>query len=143
MGWLILSFFLVIFSFASFLGSQQESDIVGSEFSSVANQRANETVIYINAINDYLYSNPIQNGVLTNQQIGVSVNPNLKHIISGGRVYVYQEDTTGLINAIKLVTKNSSLLGVVVNRRLIDFGNVDMSVTVPAQIPNGYVVYLN
>lgn len=143
MGWLMLSFFLVIFSLSSFLGNQQQHDSVRSEFSSVANQRANETVVYINAINDYLHIHPIQDGVLTNQQIGVSVNPNLKHIISGGRVYVYQEDSTGLINAIKQITKNSSLLGTVINRRLIDFGNVDMSVNVPDQIPNGYVVYLN
>lgn len=148
MGYLLLSIFLVIFSMTDYFDIRQVSIQESAEINTVTNQRAIETVNYINAINDYLYDHPdvlVAPGVLvlSDSQIGISVSSEIKHVIEGKRVFVWQNAEKGLMNALKVQTFSSALLGVVKGRRLIDNGNVDMGVSVPSQIPEGAIVYLN
>jgi hypothetical protein len=148
MGYLLLSIFLVIFSMADYFDIRKVSIQETAEINTITNQRAIETVNYINAINDYLYDHPdvlVAPGslVLSDSQIGISVSSEIKHVIEGKRVFVWQNAEKGLMNALKVQTFSSALLGVVKGRRLIDNGNVDMGVSVPSQIPEGAIVYLN
>lgn len=148
MGYLLLSLFLVIFSMGDYFDSRQMSMQETAVINTMATQRAIETVNYINAINDYLYDHPellVAPGtlVLPNSQIGISVSPEIKNVIEDKRVFVWQVAEAGIMNALKIQTFSSALLGVVKGRRLIDNGNVDMGVSVPSQIPEGAIVYLN
>lgn len=148
MGYLLFSLFLVIFSLVGYIDNRQafEQDI--TQIETVTTQRAIDTVRLINAINDYIYDHPdVINGdnpiVLPNTQLGISADPAINNVIFRKRVYVWQIPERGLMKALKVQTLSSALLGEVKHRRLIDNGNVDMGVDVPAQIPEGAIVYLN
>ena len=148
MGYLLLSLFLVLYSLIGYIDNRQTFEQETTQAETVTQQRAIDTVRLINAINDYLYDHPdVINGdnpiVLSPGQVGVSVDPAINNVIFRKRVYVWQVPEKGLMNALKTQTLSSALLGEVKHRRLIDNGNVDMGVDVPAQIPEGAIVYLN
>ena len=148
MGYLLLSLFLVLYSLVGYIDNKQTFEQETTQTDTVTQQRAIDTVRLINAINDYLYDHPdVINGdnpiVLSPGQVGVSVDPAINNIVFRKRVYVWQVPEKGLMNALKTQTLSSALLGEVKHRRLIDNGNVDMGVDVPAQIPEGAIVYLN
>lgn len=148
MGYLLFSFFMVLFSFTSYLDNKQSFQQEKQEEERITTRRAIETVHYINAINDYLYAHPdVRNSagypVLTADQTGIWVDSAIHHVIFRHRVYVWQLPEKGLMHALKLQTLSSALLGTVKNRRLIDNGNADMGVAVPPHIPESAIVYLN
>lgn len=148
MGYLLLSLFLVLYSLVGYIDNKQTFEQETTQADTVTQQRAIDTVRLINSINDYLYDHPdVINGdnpiVLSPGQVGVSVDPAINNIVFRKRVYVWQVPEKGLMNALKTQTLSSALLGEVKHRRLIDNGNVDMGVDVPAQIPEGAIVYLN
>lgn len=148
MGYLLLSLFLVLYSLVGYIDNKQTFEQETTQAETVTQQRAIDTVRLINAINDYLYDHPdVINGdnpiVLSPGQVGVSVDPAINNVVFRKRVYVWQIPEKGLMNALKTQTLSSALLGEVKHRRLIDNGNVDMGVDVPAQIPEGAIVYLN
>lgn len=148
MGHLLFSLFLVIFSLISYSDNRFELSQESARIESVTTQRAIDTVRLINVMNDYIYDHPdVINGdgpiVLTNNEMDVRINPEINNIVFMKRVYVWQMPMRGLMNALKMQTLNSSLLGVVKDRRLIDEGGIDMRVDIPPQIPEGAMVYLN
>lgn len=148
MGYFLLSLFLVLFSLSGYIDNQQTFEQEINQAETVAKQRAIDTVRLINAINDFIYNHPdVINGdnpvVLPPGQVGIFVNPAINNVIFRKRVYVWQFPVKGLMNMLKTQTLSSALLGEVKHRRLIDNGNVDMMVDVPAQIPEGAIVYLN
>ncbi len=148
MGWFVLSIFLVIFTVTGFYENHDIGNQTENEITVVTNQRAIETVQYINAINDYIYLHPeILNTdgdfKLTSTQVGMEPDYSIYHIVSGKRVYVWQNSQRGLMAALKVQTISSALLGTLANRRLIDNSGGDMEVQVPTEIPNGSIVYLN
>lgn len=108
------------------------------------NQRAIQTVRYINDINDWRYNNPSQkDGMIPDSAFGWSSLPELHNVLQADRVYVYQPDQPGLMAALLAQSRHSALVGKVLGRRLIDsFGN-DMQVNVPDNIADGSLVYLN
>lgn len=108
------------------------------------NQRAIQTVSYINEINDWRYRNPAQkDGVIADSTLGWSPVPNLNNVLLANRVYVWQPDTPGLMSALMAQSRHSALVGRVISRRLIDSAGNDMQVTVPPDIADGSLVYLN
>ncbi|KAA1195465.1 type IV pilus biogenesis protein PilM [Photorhabdus heterorhabditis] len=148
MGYLLLSFFLVVLTLTSLYENRQNSQLDVVETLTIMTQRATETVQYINAINDYLYDHPDVNAtpneiVLKPDQIGMKPNHEIYHVIFKQRVYVWQKPERGLMNALKTQTLSSALLGTVKQRHLIDNSGKDMTVPVPIRIPDGAVVYLN
>lgn len=140
--WLYAIFFVMFIVMGHYDRRNNFSQNITSQ-KNINNESAMQVVIYINSINDYLYNNPRQSGVLNDDEIGVKVDSNIKHIIQDKRVFVYFPSEPGLMAALKKQTVNSALLGTVENRLLIDNKNVNMLVTVPDVIPNGYIVYLN
>jgi hypothetical protein len=117
-------------------GLQQQENIL--------NQRAVQTVSYINEINDWRYKNPSQqDGTIPDSSLGWSSLPDLHNVLQAGRVYVWQPDTPGLMSALLAQTRQSALIGRVAARRLTDSAGNDMQVTVPASIADGSLVYLN
>ncbi|WP_439292251.1 MULTISPECIES: type IV pilus biogenesis protein PilM [Rahnella] len=148
MGYLLFSLFLVIFSLVGYIDNRLVLSQESAEAELVTTQRAINTVILINTINDYIYDHPDEIDsddpiVLPQDKINIPVDPVIKNVIFRKRVYVWQMPMRGLMNALKVQTRNSSLIGVVKDRRLIDEGHLDMKVDIPAQIPEGALVYLN
>ncbi|MBC8950061.1 type IV pilus biogenesis protein PilM [Xenorhabdus sp. TS4] len=138
--WLLSFFigFLVIGDISSNLPAEfqrQESNL---------NQRAIQTVRYINEINDWRYKNPAQTeGTIPDSSLGWVSVPELHNVLQANRIFVYQENQPGLMSALQTQTNNSALVGKVINRRLIDSLGNDMQITVPAVITDGSLVYLN
>lgn len=111
---------------------------------STVNQRAIQTVRYLNEINDWRYHNPSQtDGVIPDSAFGWSPLLGLQHVLQADRVYVYQADQPGLMAALLAQSRQSALIGKVAGRRLSDSLGHDMLVSVPAVIPDGSLVYLN
>ncbi|PQQ37231.1 pilus assembly protein PilM [Photorhabdus luminescens] len=108
------------------------------------NQRAIQTVRYINEINDWRYKNPAQTeGAIPDSTLCWVTVPGLHNILQAKRVFVYQDNQPGLMSALQSQTHNSALVGKVIGRRLIDSSGNDMQITVPASITDGSLVYLN
>ncbi|UJT80927.1 type IV pilus biogenesis protein PilM (plasmid) [Edwardsiella piscicida] len=108
------------------------------------NQRAIQTVNYINEINDWRYLNPSQkDGIIPDSSFDWVPVPNLHNVLQADRVYVWQPDIPGLMSALLEQSRHSALIGRVVSHRLIDNTGNDMQVTVPANITDGSLVYLN
>ncbi|WP_146189235.1 type IV pilus biogenesis protein PilM [Pseudomonas protegens] len=148
MGYLIISFCLIGFALVGFMQDRQQVRQAVYERVSTSTQRAIEAVQYINAINDYLYGDPTLRtqggeGELTPTQVGMQARFGIRHVVAGGRVYVWLPSEPGLMTALKRQTVSSALLGTVEQRRLHDSSGLDMGVNVPARIPEGAVVYLN
>ncbi|CAA9995585.1 unnamed protein product, partial [Nesidiocoris tenuis] len=105
---------------------------------SILNQRAVQTVSYINEINDWRYKHPSQqDGTIPDSSLGWSSVPDLHNVLQAGRVYVWQPDTPGLMSALLAQTRQSALVGRVAARRLTDSAGNDMQVAVPASIADG------
>jgi hypothetical protein len=118
-----------------------------AEIATNSNQRAIETVQYINAINEYIYKHPeILNvsgeTVLNATQIGMVPINEMSNVIYNRRVFVWQAQEVGLMSALKAQTISSALIGVITNRQFITSGKT-MSIAVPSKIPNDSIVYLN
>lgn len=148
MGYLLLSFFLVIFLIINFQQSHLEKKQDNAEITVISRQRATETIHYIDAVNDFIYKNrdsinSQEEIVLSDSQIGIKINNNIHNVIFNYRAYVWQVPDVGLMDALKTQTISSALLGTVKNRRIKDNGNVDMNVPVPSMIPEGAIVYIN
>lgn len=145
MGWFI-SLFLVFFTLADFYFNKSTEHVIHTEEATVINQKAIEMVRYINAINDFLYEHPECLGserILTDAQTGMKSVYNVRNVVYRGRVYVWANDSPGLLSALIKQTSSSALLGLVKNRRLIDTEGKDMLVAVPSVIKDGMVVYIN
>lgn len=141
-GYWLLSMFLAWFLFSADMthrDATRMSELAGGE----SQQHARQTVQYINLINDWLYDHPQSSGVIRDADLGFTPYPGLKHVISDGRVWVYQPDARGLSAALAALTRGSALLGRVSSRRLTDNQGNDMRVTVPAVVPDASLVYLN
>ena len=111
---------------------------------STVNQRAIQTVRYIITINDWRYLNPSQqDGVIADRALGWTSVQGLQHVLMANRVYVYQSDQPGLMAALLKQTRHSALIGKVSSRRLIDSLGNDMQISVPGNIADGSLVYLN
>lgn len=108
------------------------------------NQRALQTVSYINEINDWRYRNPAQkDGIIPDSAFGWVSVPDLHNVLQADRAYVWQPDTPGLMSALLAQSRHSALVGRVISRRLTDSAGNDMQVSVPAGIADGSLVYLN
>lgn len=106
--------------------------------------RAIQTVRYMNLINDWRYDNPgFPDGVVPDSTLDWSSVPGLQNLIAGGRTWVYQPAQPGLMTSLLTQTHQSALVGHVVNRRLIDSQGNDMQVSVPDNIANDSLVWLN
>ncbi|MGK2894514.1 type IV pilus biogenesis protein PilM [Klebsiella michiganensis] len=106
--------------------------------------QAIQTVRYMNVLNDWRYDHPGQpDGVIPDATLGWSPVPGLNNLIAGGRTWVWQPDSPGLMAALLQQTRQSALTGRVSNRRLNDAQGVDMQVSVPSTVPDGSLVWLN
>lgn len=142
MGYLILALFTSILLLAS--GSLQRDNTSSAETytQGTVNQQATDTMRYLNSLVDYLYKHPISDGSVPDAQLGF-VPSGVKNIIQSGRLWVYQPGQHGLLRALATASSQSAFIGTVKSRRLVDLSGLDMQVSVPSQIPDGYIVYLN
>lgn len=148
MGYLLLSFFLIIFTLGDYYYDQTNIHQDQNEITVLTTQRAIESVRYIDAINDYIYEHPeVMNSehevILTDSQIGMAPHYGIRHVIWKRRIFVWQPPYPGLTGAMKQQTNSSALLGTVNGSHLIDLEGNDMQVSVPLSLPEHAVVYLN
>lgn len=142
LGYWLLSMFLVLFLMIADMnhrGAYQARQAADS----ANQQRARQTVHYINTINDYLYAHPQNRGVISEAKLGFASVPSLAHVIEKGRVFVYQPNQPGLMRALRAQTRDSALLGRVHQRRLVDNRGDELNITLPNVIPDTALVYLN
>lgn len=140
--WWIIAVFMMIFM--ADVSVMQTHDISARNLVQVsAQQQAVQTVAYINSINDYLYSHPMTDGVVSDDDLPVKAPPGAKNLIQTSRVYVYQPDQKGLLWQLESASDTSALVGRVSAGRLQDATGTDMGVSVPASVPDGDVTYLN
>lgn len=142
MGYLILAIFTSLLLLAS--GSLQRDNATSEAAytQGTINQQATGTMRYLNSLVDYLYQHPISDGSVPDAQLGFTP-PGVKNIIQSGRLWVYQPNQHGLLRALATASSQSAFIGTVKSRRLVDLSGLDMQVSVPSQIPDGYIVYLN
>ena len=141
MWWLLALFMSIAVSMFSFYDSH--SITAQTALTVTTQQQAMQTVAYLNAINDYLYDNPMSDGSVPDEDLPVTAPKNTANVISGNRVFVYQPPTTGLMYQLEKASTASALIGKVASGRLLDATGTDMGVTVPSAIPDGDIVYLN
>jgi len=143
---------MIYWIFAAFLGFlvvtqvpvRHQADV--QEHAAVSDTRlqAIQTVRYMNVLNDWRYDHPGQpDGVIPDTTLGWSPVPGLNNLIAGGRTWVWQPDTPGLMATLLQQTRQSALTGRVSNRRLHDAQGNDMQVSVPSGVPDGSLVWLN
>ena len=141
MWWLIAVFMMI---FVTEISVTQTHDLNAHSMTQVsAQQQATQTVAYINSINDYLYSHPMTDGVVSDDGLPVKAPTGAKNLIQASRVYVYQSNAKGLLWQLENASNTSALVGIVSAGRLNDASGTDMGVTVSATIPDGDVVYLD
>lgn len=143
MGYIIMACFSVYLLFASGIIQRDNATAAIAAESRVQQQQAAETILYLNAINDWLYDHPQSDGTVSNSALDTQPPPGTANVLSQARVYVYQPEKKGLAAALMDQSNQSALIGQVTNRRLTDMQGKDMQVTVPDAIPNGSLVYLN
>lgn len=109
-------------------------------------QVANGMVVLANVLGNYLYKNPMQNGQvdLTKLPVPVRIDRRIGHSIQNSRIWIYtSENIPSLTTELQRISTNSALICIVKNGRLQMLNGADMNLTVPAQIKEGSVVYLN
>ena len=140
--WLLSAFFGVLVLIAAPV--RHEAQVQGQTQESDLNQRAIQTLRYMNALNDWRYDHPGQpDGVIPDSALGWASVPQLQNRVINRRTWVYQPDQPGLMAALLTQTRRSALLGKVSQQRLTDSQGNDMQVSVPPAIPDGSLVYLN
>lgn len=143
MGYLVIAFFSVFFMLAG--GALQRDNLSSAHDDNLYSmkQQAGDTLRYLGALTDHLYSRPQTSGSVAGAVNGVSPPSGVSNLISGGRLWVYQPAQAGLLPALATASGQSALIGTVKSRRLVGLNGSDMQVTVPGTIPDGYIVYLH
>lgn len=141
MWWLIS---VVIMIFVTSVSVTQSHHLSSRRVTEVSTQQqAIQTVAYLNAINDYLYSHPMTDGTIPDDALPVKAPPGVKNLIQATRVYVWQPNTKGLFWQLEKASDSSALIGLVTNGRMQDALGTDMGVSVPPQVPDGDIACLN
>lgn len=122
---------------------QQLAVTAETERTASTQQRAIQTVTFMNAMNDYLYDHPLRDGSIPQDKLPVRPPENARHIVRQGRAYIWQPFQPGLLYELALASDISALVGKVDNGQLHDVIGADMQVDVPSDIPDGTIVYMN
>lgn len=143
MGYLLLAFFSTFLMYSTGI-LQRDNTVSSLQYRDNAQQQqAAGTVRYLNALIDYLYVNPVVSGSVNDSLLESEPPPGVKHRIENSRLYVYQPAQRGLVGAMRDISGNSALIGIVKNRQLIDLRGLSMQVHVPDIIPDTYLVYIH
>lgn len=141
MWWLLA---LIMMIFVTEVSISQLNELTPQSMVQVATeQQANQTMAYLNAINDYLYSHPQADGTVSDELLPIKAPKGAKNYIQASRVYIYQPNDKGLMWQLEQASTKSALIGKVSSGRLKDASGTDMGVTVPSAITDGYIVYLD
>lgn len=144
MGYWLIAIFLC--AMVLFRGMYSDNDTDSGQSDAVlSTQRAALAIGYLNAINDYLYSHPLANGVVPDSVLSFQLpaGSNIHNVVQDGRVMVYLPDAPGLISALLILSRHSDLLCRNINGELTDLSGIATGISAPPAIPGGDLVYLN
>ncbi|WP_174348817.1 type IV pilus biogenesis protein PilM [Lelliottia aquatilis] len=145
MGYWLLIIFLAAFSLLQ--GSYSDNGLTAqrAENQSISTQQAAMVIDYLNAINDYLYSNPMVNGVVPDAALNISLpaHASVRNVVQDGRVMVYLPETPGLVSALRRLSRNSALLCRASQGVLTDLSGNATGISAPSGITGSDLVYLN
>jgi len=109
-------------------------------------QVANGMIVLSNVLGSYLYKNPIDNGHIdtTNLPVPLVIDRRINHTILNKRLWIYtSENIPSLTTELQRISTNSALICIVKNGRLQMLNGADMNITLPPDVKEGSVVYLN
>ncbi|KMK84139.1 type IV pilus biogenesis protein PilM [Pectobacterium brasiliense] len=145
MGYLIMAFTLVFF----LIVGNTENRRAASQHESVnevsASYVANDMLRIASIVNDLRYDNPMNDGAIDIAQLPLVPSPDnrVKAVISNGRLWVWAADFPGLVNALATHSVSSSLVCIVSGGRLKMMDGTDMNLSLPVDLTDGNIVYLN
>lgn len=145
MGYLIMAFTLV---FVLIVGNT-ENRRSASQHESVnevsASYVANDMLRIASVVNDLRYDNPMNDGAIDITQLPLVPSPDnrIHAMVSNGRVWVWAADFPGLVNALATHSVSSSLVCIVSGGRLKMMDGTDMNLSLPVELTDGNIVYLN
>ncbi|MEI3776106.1 type IV pilus biogenesis protein PilM [Pectobacterium brasiliense] len=145
MGYLIMAFTLV---FVLIVGNT-ENRRAASQHESVnevsASYVANDMLRIASVVNDWRYDNPMNDGAIDITQLPLVPSPDnrIHAMVSNGRLWVWAADFPGLVNALATHSVSSSLVCIVSGGRLKMMDGTDMNLSLPVDLTDGNIVYLN
>ncbi|WP_405077856.1 type IV pilus biogenesis protein PilM [Pectobacterium versatile] len=148
MGYLVMAFTLVFF----LIVGNTENRRAASQHELVnevsASYVANDMLRIASIVNDLRYDNPMNamnDGAIDIAQLPLVPSPDnrVKAVISNGRLWVWAADFPGLVNALATHSVSSSLVCIVSGGRLKMMDGTDMNLSLPVELTDGNIVYLN
>ncbi len=145
MGYLIMAFTLVFF----LIVGNTENRRAASQHESVnevsASYVANDMLRIASVVNDLRYDNPMNDGAIDITQLPLVPSPDnrIHAMVSNGRVWVWAADFPGLVNALATHSVSSSLVCIVSGGRLKMMDGTDMNLSLPVELTDGNIIYLN
>lgn len=141
--WLIAIFLSVMVLFRGMYSDDGTAS--GQSDAAIGTQKAAMVIGYLNAINDYLYSHPLANGVVPDNVLSFTLpaGSNIHNVVQDSRVMVYLPDTPGLISALRRLSRNSALLCHNGHGVLTDLSGASTGISAPPAITGGDLIYLN
>lgn len=121
------------------MGSQR------AENQAISTQQAAMVIGYLNALNHYLYTNPMVNGVVPDTVLSITLpaNANIRNVVQDSRVMVYLPESPGLASALRRLSRNSALLCRARQGVLTDLSGNTTGISAPSDITGSDLVYLN
>jgi hypothetical protein len=141
----IIALFLSVGVLASLTehDSSTQAEQHGKDF--FAMRKATMMISYINALDNYLYYTPTIQGTIPNNVLllTVSVDNDIKNIITNGRLFVYTPDFPNLISSLLRASRKSALICTVKNGFLFDLSGHATSIPAPVGVRDKDIVYVN
>ncbi|ECG3145619.1 pilus assembly protein PilP [Salmonella enterica subsp. enterica serovar Weybridge] len=144
MGWFVMVVSLITALVIGDLQQQQRVDLQENRQES-GQLWASQMLALANAINDVRYITGQENGTIPVSQLPLSFTPapRIQYQLLQGRLWVWMPEQEGLVVALRKRSRGSALIGVMRNNQLTWLSGVTPSLTPPAGITEGSVIYLN
>lgn len=146
MGYVIAIIMFVSSAMSVWFFNKNQTMTAASMSHSETDAVINHIKIYANSIENFIKNHPSYHGQVMDKQLMLpswfTGDRRIKKHIFLGRGYLYIPTKPGLLGALNQALHGSLLLGTVKNKKMIYFTEGKSEISLPAEIPDGSIVYV-
>ncbi|QAX80326.1 pilM family protein [Yersinia hibernica] len=145
MGYPIAALTMIFLLIVGNLQNRDTSRLMQQSIQVSADLLATDILRLASAINDWRYTRQLAEGPLATGQFGLVPAPDsrIQAAMQGGRLWLWSVDRPGLVDSLNRQSVGSALVCTISGGRLKMSDGTDMSLSLPAGVAEGNVIYLN
>lgn len=145
MGWVILAISLIFILITGDVDLRQHQSGQSTIQTQTGLLYASQMLTIANRVNDYRYRTGQQDGSIPTDLLGLPFTPDtrIQYLLRQGRLLIWMPEQPGLVDALRLQTRGSALIGTIKGGQMVWHSGVATGISAPQGAPEGAVVYIN